>query len=338
MDRYGISIGKTPPPKKSVESKEPKNPKGKLSDSEKEALLANLLQTAQGRARLAASFSNPLRQRMDYSSIARRVFNVDPLPQGAIPLYDINADQESYSIDETGQRVISTPRILGRGIEIPLFEIASNPQISLEAVRERRFELLDQVQEEAIRTMGGLEEGNAFSLLDMSGSGHTVHGDITTSNLIEIINLIERNDLVTRRLFMNILEYRELRRTESFRSSFDVVTHQALLESGLNGTIFGSDIIVSRAVPAGMIFATAEPQFTGVIPVRTDITTLSADDPVNRRIGFSIFENIGMSCVNTGSVAVLNSNPPEVVESQKIQKVEPIVVPRMNRYELLLNK
>jgi hypothetical protein len=32
--------------------------------------------------------ANPLRQRLDYQATARRVFAVDPLPEGAVPVYD----------------------------------------------------------------------------------------------------------------------------------------------------------------------------------------------------------------------------------------------------------
>lgn len=338
MDRYGISIGKTPPPpKKSREPKEPEKPKGRLSDSEKEALIARLMQTPGGRARIATSFANPLRQRMDYSSIARRASHVDPLPQGAMPLYDINADQESYSIDQTGQQIISTPRMHGNRIEIPLFEIAANPQISLTAVRERRFELLDRVQEEAVRTLREQEELNAFSLLERITSNNFVQGEseLTINNLLEIFNSIERNDLRVSCVFMNAREYTNLRRSDGFRGSFDAVTRRELLQSGLFGTLFGAQVIVSRRVPEGLVFATADPQYVGVMPIQTNITSLPADDPVNRRIGFSIFETIGMACYNPRGVAVLSTRPESVIESPPIMEQPRIAIQRMDRYALM---
>jgi len=36
----------------------------------------------------------------------------------------------------------------------------------------------------------------------------------------------------------------------------------------------------------------------GRIPVRTELTVLSADNPAKRQIGFSIFENLGIGCHN----------------------------------------
>ncbi len=44
--------------------------------------------TPNGRARLAASMMAPIRRPRDYSGIARRMLLVDPLPEGALPIYD----------------------------------------------------------------------------------------------------------------------------------------------------------------------------------------------------------------------------------------------------------
>jgi hypothetical protein len=63
-------------------------------------------------------------------------------------------------------------------------------------------------------------------------------------------------------------------------------------------TVFGASIITSRLVPAGTVYVTCDPEFFGRIPVRTELTVLSADDPKARTIGFSLFENLGIACHN----------------------------------------
>jgi hypothetical protein len=40
---------------------------------------------------LAHHIAGPLRRRIDYSSMARRMFSVQPLPTGALPIYDRDA-------------------------------------------------------------------------------------------------------------------------------------------------------------------------------------------------------------------------------------------------------
>ena len=50
----------------------------KTSNEEKQAIIANLLSTQEGRQRLAASMAQPLRERMDYDAITRQVFIQSP--------------------------------------------------------------------------------------------------------------------------------------------------------------------------------------------------------------------------------------------------------------------
>lgn len=42
--------------------------------------------------RLAAAMVQPLRRRMDYNALSRKVFIVDQLPGGALPTYDREED------------------------------------------------------------------------------------------------------------------------------------------------------------------------------------------------------------------------------------------------------
>jgi hypothetical protein len=57
-------------------------------NEEKEAIIANYLSTSEGRTRLADSMMQPLRDRRNYSSLARRAFIVEPIPEGALPSFD----------------------------------------------------------------------------------------------------------------------------------------------------------------------------------------------------------------------------------------------------------
>jgi hypothetical protein len=107
---------------------------------------------------------------------------------------------------------------------------------------------------------------------------------------------IERWDLRVARIFANAADYTDIRKWG--RDILDIESQAALLKTGLMATLWGAQIIVSRRVPAGYIYVCAEPEFFGRIPVRTELTVLSADDPRNRTIGFSCFENLGIGCHN----------------------------------------
>jgi hypothetical protein len=57
----------------------------KTLPSSKELIIQVLLLTSKGRQKLADSMAQPLKTHMDYGSLARRAFIVEPIPQGALP-------------------------------------------------------------------------------------------------------------------------------------------------------------------------------------------------------------------------------------------------------------
>ncbi len=58
----------------------------------KERIIAEFLNTREGRMRLAQSMIQPLRRRLDYAAIARKVFLVQQLPEGAQVYYGRDTD------------------------------------------------------------------------------------------------------------------------------------------------------------------------------------------------------------------------------------------------------
>jgi hypothetical protein len=75
------------------------------------------------------------------------------------------------------------------------------------------------------------------------------------------------------------------------------------------GSIWGAQIILSESIPQGEFYVMAEPEFVGVLPVRTGLTVLSADDPSRAEAGWTCFENIGMACCNPNAVFRITANP-----------------------------
>lgn len=58
------------------------------SNEVKERVISEYIKTAAGRQKLAASMIQPLRFRRDYTSVGRRAFLVEQLPDGAFHKYD----------------------------------------------------------------------------------------------------------------------------------------------------------------------------------------------------------------------------------------------------------
>lgn len=270
----------------------------------KQRVISELIKTAAGRAKLAASMVQPLRFRRDYTSIGRKTFLVENLPDGALPIYDKDPVATAYIIGEEGENILAIQK--PKRVIFPLFEIASNPEIPLTQIKERRFDLIERAQDLAKAEVQAEEDGRVFEILDAIANGATDDGitnpdipvvaPITASVIADAFANIERHDLRVARMYANAKDYTDIRKWG--RDVLDIETQATLLKTGLLAYLWGAQILVSRKVPVGYLYACAEAEFFGRIPVRTELTVLSADDPKARTIGFSIFENLGIGAHN----------------------------------------
>jgi len=276
-----------------------------ISNELKQKILGDYLKTAAGRAKLAASMVQPLRLRRDYTSVGRKTFLVEQLPDGALPIYDKDPNVSAFVVGEEGQNILAITK--PRRVIFPLFEISSNPEMPLTQIKERRFDLIERAQDLARAMIQAQEDSNVFAVINaVATSGFDNIGvtnadvaniaPLTPTDLADAFSKIEQQDLRVARVFMNARDYSDVRKWG--RDIYDPETQAVLLKTGLMGTVWGAQIIVSRIVPVGYVYVTTEPEFFGRIPVRTELTVLSADDPRNRTIGFSVFENLGIGCHN----------------------------------------
>jgi len=276
-----------------------------VSNEVKQQIISEYIKTAAGRAKLAASMTQPLRLRRDYTSVGRKTFLVEQLPDGALPIYDKDPNVTAYVVGEEGQNILAISK--PRRVIFPLFEISSNPEIPLTQIKERRYDLIERAQDLAKAEIQAEEDTRVFEVLDAVATagfdniGATnadipANAPLTPADLADAFASIERHDLHVARVFANALDYSDIRKWG--RDVLDIESQATLLKTGLMATVWGAQIIVSRRIPAGYIYVCAEPEFFGRIPVRTELTVLSADDPKNRTIGFSCFENLGIGCHN----------------------------------------
>ena len=288
-----------------------------VSNAVKAKLISEYIGSAAGRAKLAASMTQPLRLRRDYMAVGRKAFLVEQLPDGALPIYDKDPDVTAFVVGEEGENIIAVTK--PRRVIFPLFEIASNPEIPLTQVKERRFDLIERAQDLARAQIQAAEDERVFATMDaVAVNGFDSLGNVNADIpvvapisgdvLADAYSLIERHDLRVARVFMNARDYADLRKFG--RDILDIETQRDLLKTGLMATLWGAQIIVSRLVPVGTVYVACEPENFGRIPVRTELTVLSADDPKARTIGFSCFENLGIGCFNPRGLARLTITRP----------------------------
>jgi len=277
-----------------------------VSNEVKQKVIGEYIKTAAGRAKLAASMIQPLRERRDYTSVGRKTFLVEQLPDGAMPVYDKDPEVTAFVVGEEGENILAIQK--PRRVIFPLFEIASNPEIPLTQVKERRFDLIERSQDLAKVEIQVAEDTRVFQVLDAIATngfdnlpGQTnpdipVVAPISASALADAFAEIELHDLRVARVYMNARDYADIRKFG--RDVLDIESQATLLKTGLQATLWGAQIIVSRLVPVGTVYVCGEPEFFGRIPVRTELTVLSADDAKARTIGFSVFENLGIGAFN----------------------------------------
>ncbi len=295
-----------------------------MDDSQRDALLRQALLTNEGKVALGQAMANPIRRNLDYQGVGRKALVVDPLPQGALPVYDKDIDVAACVISSNGAAPES--RVQGDRVILPELEIVSNPTVRIAEVKRRRFNVIDRAQQKARQEIQAQEDANIFAALDYASGNVAGFGgentrqsfaNGTSLEMIDLLNVkkqIDRWDLVTTKYFLNIAQFTDILgwgynagngagSPNNQYGGFDPVTTREVLQTGLYGHIWGADIIVSKIVPEGTIYGIAEPEFVGVFPVRQDIEVLPADEPRQLKLGWVVSEIVGVGIVNARGVA-----------------------------------
>ena len=243
----------------------------------------------------------PLRKRRDYTSVGRRAFYVEQLPDGALPIYDKDVNVAAYVIGEEGDNIISV--VKPKRVMFPLFEIAANPEIPLTEIKARRFDLIERAVDLGSAEIMAEEDRKIFAVMDAvcddpssPNQDIEITGNLTSAALADGFAAIERNDIRVATIFCNAKDYSDLRKWD--RDVLDPDSQAQLLKTGIRSGVWGAQLITSRVVPEGTVYICGEPEFFGRMPVRTDLTILSADTPKSRLIGFSMFEQLGIGIFN----------------------------------------
>lgn len=274
-----------------------------LTNDQKEFLISKALETEEGRVALAQAMANPIRISLDYQGVGRKLLVVDPLPQGALPVYDKDVDAKAFVISKRGQ--VPDQVIEGDRIQVPTFEIVSYPQVRFSQVKERRFNVIDRAQQRAKSDIMAVEDAEIFALLDSAATAVnpvTVStGGLQRTALTKAFQEIEKHDLVVTKIVMNASQFADIRSWG--QNEFDPVTQHEVLQTGLFGHIWTADILISKKVPMGVVYVMADPEFVGVMPIRQDIQVIPADKPEELRLGWVIYEELGLAVVNSLAIA-----------------------------------
>lgn len=276
----------------------------KISDDQKEAIIAQALETDEGRVALAQAMVEPIRRSLEYQAVGRKLLMVDELPQGALARYERDLAAVAHVVSRRG----AVPDQIQEGEEIlvPTFEIAANPTIRLSEIKARRFYIVDRAQIKAKEAIQKEEDTQIFNALLAAVEARATQitndiGSLDTSSLNDAFRHIEQHDLVATKIVVHANRYADIR---TFGKDFyDEATTREILTTGLYGHLWTADIHVSSRIDPTDVLVVASPDTVGAFPIRQDITVLPADDPKKLRLGWVIYEEVGIVVINDYAIS-----------------------------------
>lgn len=270
-----------------------------------EYLIARALKTEDGRHALATLLIQPIRKALDYLGIARKVLQPDYIPDGVYPVYEKDVNVVAVKIPGKGE--LPTPQIEGDQVALDTFIIGINPEISRTVLRKRRFNVINRIQARARATVQELEDKTLFQLLDAAATAYTAptfSGALTKDPLATAYMDMRDIDVIPTKMLSKPSFVKSFLTWD--HTDFDPVTQHQVLKTGLFGKLWGMDVYLTKMATANKGYIVSEPEFLGVMPIREDINVL--DTPNNRemKLGWSIYEEIGMAVLNTYGVNLIS--------------------------------
>jgi len=272
-------------------------------NAERESLIAQALDTPEGRVALAQAMVEPIRRALEYQAVGRKLLMVDELPQGAYARYEKDVRSTAHVISRRG----GVPDNITEGEEVlvPTFEIATNPSIRLSEIKARRFYIVDRAQIKAKEAIQKEEDLNIFNAIIAAVlTANTVistGGALSLNALNQAFATVESHDLTVGKIVCHALRYADIRNFG--KTVYDEATQKEVLTTGLFGHLFTADIHVSSKCPTDTVLLLAPAEYVGAFPIRQDITVLPADDPKKLRLGWVVYEEIGIVVINDYAVA-----------------------------------
>lgn len=277
----------------------------KSVNEEREMLIAQALDTPEGRVALAQAMVEPIRRALEYQAVGRKLLMVDELPQGAYARYEKDVRATATVISRRG--AVPDMIVEGEEVLVPTFEIATNPTIRLSEIKARRFYIVDRAQIKAKEAIQKEEDLNIFNALIAAVAGVPANIVLSTGGALSLPALnsafaaIESHDLTVGKIVCHALRYADIRGFG--KTVFDEATQKEVLTTGLFGHLYTADIHVSSKLATDTVLLLAPAEYVGAFPIRQDITVLPADDPKLLRLGWVVYEEIGIVVVNPYAIA-----------------------------------
>ena len=296
-----------------------------VTASEQQAINAKREQTfnmyfnsPDGLKRIAFAMTAPLKTRLDYVGIGRKLLMVDTIPAGEIPFYDLDMPEfGAVKIAARGQAPAFEQAI--KRITIPTFEVTVNEVIKKMELSVRRYDVFNRGKERVAIAMAIAEDDLIFELVDSAvkhqTNQYTTYGASATdivrkADFATMLGKIAEKQLIAKTYLLGARTQADLLKWDS--NDLDQVSLNIQLETGNFGSIFGVRTVVSTRLDQVVnkldntvkqpIFALTTPDKLGRIPERKAVEVSIFDNIPKLQYDILGYEILGMSIYNIGGV------------------------------------
>jgi len=276
-----------------------------IPEDKREAAFTQMLNSGDnGLRRLAYTLTLPLKTKLDYVSVARKLFEVDEVPTGNdFPIYDVDIPEfgavKISALGEPPQHDIRISRI-----SVPTFLLTIVEPVKYEDVNVRRYKVLDRAKERVAIAVAIAEDDQAFAILEaaaLASPNSVITTTLLNKNALAVaMGKITANQLVAATVVMNPVQYSDLLRLGS--DVLDQVTLNATIETGMFGTIFGMNLIVSTRCPAGSVYVTTTKDKFGRLAERKKVEVKVFDNVPKAEYDVLGMEQIGIVGYNLNGI------------------------------------
>jgi len=274
-----------------------------------EKAMDQILSGPNGFRRLAYSMQLPLKTRLDYVSVDRKVMLVDEMPQGDFPIYDVDIPEfGAVKLAALGSPTTFETNV--RRVQFPTFVLGIDEVVKYEDIQIRRYPIFDRAKERVAIAMAIAEDDEFFRVLAaaaaVSPNSPFVSANVTKVVLADMVGEITQNQLVAASVIMNPRQYADLLTFSSV--DLDQVTLNTVVETGYFGTIFGLKLIVSTRCPVGTVYVVTTPDKLGRLPERKKVEVKIFDNVPQGQYDIYGWEQIGMGIHNTAGAVIMTTH------------------------------
>lgn len=315
-------------------------PKIKISSetSQADVNIAKMLDMPGGLEKIALEKLPPfIREMRDYEAFGRKVLLTHNINSeqvvliGGEPYMYYPKDFNSHAAFFADDGEIPRYQIEGDGVNVGIMTIASDDTvIHLKRLMVQKYNYLERVRELSGQAVAKIEDGKILDLINRllmgnGGLGTTVNTGVITNPpqhtsqiVLSTSTTLAKADLVA--LKKTLSQWNVPLSTFAMHQSrlddillwataeIDQLTQREMLESGVRYNIWGHKIETSMIIPVDEVYAFAEPEYVGRMPILKDLTVRLTERDNKLEKGLFMFEFLGMYLASQKAVGKLVVN------------------------------